>query len=513
MMTRLGMQAFAAALVLSLACGGGSSHSTPPAQPPPQQPQQPPPQPQAPAAVPFGTQGPWAVANTVYGWDDGIEEPTVVAMTTDEAQDRWVATPRALYLLRPGDKRFTRFDETAGLHLGDVTGRTPGPVGWAKYCDGRPIASDAPCNTLMLWGGASAEGIRSLVGGAPGEVFVGYAGAHTDGTVCKDQDDPTGDAGYDYCDPLRHSGKIDHVRLNADGTLEVHRFDLLSNLIGGKYWHDRYMNRLVYDHFVHPGTLYSGSEHGVTILFPDRWRAPRPDEWFDLAYSEYMGDHLHAQVCRNTDGRPCQGEGAGQRMGDWLGLAIDDQGRLWHAGKWSAGRITWNSDPHTWVDRNGAAFDAAFGDPYAPGGVGTPPVFEVAEEGHEARMTGAAWCSDGRTWFTTKGAEDGPSAARGDAVAVWDGRRFQYFTGPAVGIPEAGVRDVACLPDGRLVFAGFTTGLSVYDPVSRTSTPIRAWGGLIPSDGIRSIEVDRMVNPPTLHVATDAGAAALRQLP
>jgi hypothetical protein len=509
MMTRLWMLAFAAALALSLACGGGSSPSTGSVQAPPQQPGQP----QAPARVQFGTQGPWPVANAVYGAGDGIQETSVVAMTTDEAQDRWVATPRALYVLRPGDTRFTRLDETAGLHLGDVTGRAPGPVGWAKYCDMRPIAPDASCNGQLVWGGATAEGIRSLVGGAPGEVFVGYAGAHTDGTVCKDRDDPTGDGGYDYCDPLRHSGKIDRVKLNADGTVEVTRFDLVSNLMGAKYWHDRYINRLAYDHFVHPGTLYSGSEHGVTILFPDRYRAPRPDEWFDLAYSEYMGDHLHAQVCRNSDGSPCQGEGAGQRMGDWLGLAIDDQGRLWHAGKWTAGRITWSSDPHTWVDRNGAAFDASFGDPYAPGGVGTAPVFEVAEEGHEARLTGVAWCKDGRAWFTTKGPEDGPSATRGDAVAAWDGKRVEYFTGPAVGIPEARVRDVACLPDGRLVFAGFTTGLSVYDPASRTSKTIRAQGGLIPSDDVLSLEVDRMVDPPTLHVATASGAAALRQLP
>jgi len=503
--------ALAAAVALSLACGGGAKSSAAGQAPTP--PTQPAAGPPGPASVQFGTPGPWPAANATYGAKDGLEEPMVVAMTTDEAQDRWVATPRALYLLRPGDARFTRFDETAGLHLGDVTGRAPGPVGWAKYCDMRPIASDAPCNGQLIWGGATGEGIRSLVGGAPGEVFVGYAGAHTDNVVCKDKDDPTGAAGYDYCDPLRHSGKIDRVKLNADGTIQVTRFDLLSNLTGAKYWHDRYINRLAYDHFVHPGTLYSGSEHGVTLLFPDRWRAPRSDEWFDLAYSEYMGDHLHAQVCRNADGTPCRGEEAGQRIGDWLGLAIDDQGRLWHAGKWTAGRITWTSDPHTWVDRNGAAFDAAFGDPYVPGGAGTPPVFEVASEGHEPRLTGVAWCKDGTTWFTTKGPEDGPSAARGDAVAVWDGKAFAYFTGPAVGIPESRVRDVACLPDGRLVFAGFTTGLSVFDPAARASTPIRAQGGLIPSDNVQSIEVDRMVDPPTLHVATDAGAAALRQLP
>ena len=149
--------------------------------------------------------------------------------------------------------------------------------------------------------------------------------------------------GYDYCDPLRHSGKVDRVRLNADGTLAVVRFDLLSNQYGAKYWHDRTISRLAYDHFVHPGTLYTGANHGVSILFPAKYREPRPGEWFDFAYSEYMGDHHHARVCYHEVCGP-DGESASMRVGDWLGLAIDGEGRLWHAGKWTAGRITWVDD-------------------------------------------------------------------------------------------------------------------------------------------------------------------------
>lgn len=463
--------------------------------------------------IPFGTPGPWPVANVTYGAADGILETPIVAMTTDEAQNRWVATPHALYLLRPGETRFTRFDETNGLHLGLITGRSPGPVGWAKYCDMRLIPDDAPCNGTLIWGGATLEGLKTLVGGGPNEVFVGYGGTHTEPRpLCPD--DP-GWADYDWCDPLRHSGKIDWVRLRPDGTLNVVRFDLLSNRMGAKYWHDRIMDRLAYDHFVHPRTLYSSSEHGITILFPDRYREPNPGEWFDIAASEYMGDHLHARVCRFDPPAPCPANSeAGQRMGDWFGLAIDDQGRLWHAGKWTAGRITSDPDPGDWVARNGAAFDAAFGDPYYGPGNGSPPVFEVAAEGHEVHMTGVAVCPDGRVWFSTSGVEDGPSHDRGDVLAVWDGKAtFQYFTGPDVGLPESSARDVACLPDGRVVVAGFTSGLSIYDPANGTSTPIRASSGLIPSDAIRQIEVDRMVNPPTLHVATEAGAAALRVLP
>jgi hypothetical protein len=251
----------------------------------------------------------------------------------------------------------------------------------------------------------------------------------------------------------------------------------------------------------------------VTLLFPDRYREPKPGEWFDAAYSEYMGDHLHARVCRFDPPAPCPDSEAGQRMGDWRGLAIDAEGRLWHAGKWTAGRITWTADPHVWVFRNGAAFDAAFGDPYDGPGTGNPPVFEVAAEGHEPRMTGVAVCPDGKAWFTSQGAEDGPAQARGDVLASWDGKGFRYFTGGDIGLPEARARDVACLPDGRVVVAGFTTGLVIYDPAKGTSVAVRASSGLLPSDAIRMIEVDRQLGPPTLLVSTDGGAAALRVLP
>ncbi len=456
--------------------------------------------------------GPWPVANAAYGSADGIQEMPVVAVTTDEGQNRWVATTRALYLLRPGEKRFTRLDETNGLHLGMMTGTSSGAPAWAKYCDNAPIAADAPCAGTVTWGGAALNGIVSLAGGGENEVFVGYGGTHTVPSVlCPD--DP-GHLGYDWCDPYAHTGKIDWVRLKPDGSLEVVRFDLVSNQMGGKFWHDRLMYRLAFDHFVHKRTLYSASEHGITILFPDRYRAPTPGEWFDAAYSTYMGDHLHARVCRFDPPAPCPANTEdGQRMGDWQGLAIDATGSLWHAGKWTAGRITWAPEPHAWVFRNGAAFDVAFGDPYSGPGTGNPPVFEVAAEGHEPRMTGVAVCPDGRVWFSSQGPEDGPAASSGHVLAAWDGKGFTYFTGPQVGIPESRLRDVACLPDGRVVIAGFTTGLSIFDPTKKTSSAIRASSGLIPSDSIRQIEVDRLVSPPTLQVATDGGAAMLRVLP
>jgi hypothetical protein len=200
-------------------------------------------------------------------------------------------------------------------------------------------------------------------------------------------------------------------------------------------------------------------------------------------------------------------------MGDWLGLDIDAEGRLWHAGKWTAGRITWVSDPLLWHTRGGASFDAAFGDPYLGPGTGNEPVFEVAQEGDPVHLTAVSVCPDGRVWFASRGASSGPAQAAGLAVAVWDRTRFRTYTPGQLGLGEAEVRDLVCLPDGRVVLAGFTTGLSVFDPATGRSTPIRASGGLIPSDRVLQLEVDRMPVPPTLHVATSGGAAALRVLP
>lgn len=451
-----------------------------------------------------------AVCNATYGLAEGILETPVVAITTDEAQNQWVATMYALYLLRPGDTTFRRLDELDGLHLGMITGRTPGPIGWAKYCDRAPVADDAPCSGMVQWGGAALQGITSLAGGRANEVFVGYGGTHTDPLPPRASDGQPlcPDAGWaeiNWCDPYAHSGKIDWVRLQPDGTLEIDRFDLHNSGQGGDYWLDRLIYRLAYDHSVHPPTLYAATEHGVAIVYPDKFRDPLPGEDFTVAADEYMGDHIHAAVAQST---------SNPRTGDWRALAIDAQGRAWHAGRWTAGRITWVSDPIWWKWRD-APFDVTFGDPYVGPGDGIPPVFEVAAEAREPRLTGVAVCPDGSVWFSSEGPEDGPARDRGDVLASWDdiSWTFRYFTGPQIGLSESSARDVACLPDGRVVVAGFTSGVSIYDPATGTSTPIRASSGLIPSDAVRRIEVDGRVDPPTLLVATDAGAAAIRVLP
>ncbi|HEX9603490.1 MAG TPA: WD40 repeat domain-containing protein, partial [Myxococcales bacterium] len=55
----------------------------------------------------FGGPGPWPVHDVTYGLNDGILETPIVGMSTDESQNLWVATHQALYLLRPGQSKFT----------------------------------------------------------------------------------------------------------------------------------------------------------------------------------------------------------------------------------------------------------------------------------------------------------------------------------------------------------------------------------------------------------------------
>lgn len=425
--------------------------------------------------------GPWPQANVQLASSDGIAEGPVVGFSTDETQNRWLATRDALYLMRPGDARFRRYASRDGLHLDD------NPV---KYCD-----TWAPDHACPIYGGA-VGGITEITGGGPNEVFVGYAG-NDSGT-------------QEYDDPNRHTGKLDRVRLNGDGTLTVDRIDFVSG-VSVQFWHDRTVERLVYDHFLHPHELYVGTNHGVTRLQPDRYRAPRPGEWFNDVNKEYMADHLHPHVCYHA---PCVDD-SNQRLGDWRGLALAPDGDLWVAGKWTAGKIRWSGSNVDWYSRPGAqAFALAFGDPY-PQQTSTPgfvnePVFRVPQEGDTVSLSAVAVATDGRVWFAS-----GPLSSTDTAwgVAVWDGHVFHPVDPQAeLGLSEAAVRDVVALPDGRLVFAAPSTGLVVYDPSTRRHAALRG-RAYLPDDRVLRLDLDLRVQPFALHVSTAGGGAVLRSLP
>ena len=439
----------------------------------------------------FGGPGPWPVEDRTYTSADGLLESPVVGASTDEAQNLWVATHGALYLLAPGASRFRRFDAADGLHL-------PGNPAW--YDDSSLGGGD---RSPRIAGEAAQPGILSLAGGRGGEVFVGYAGVEEDSCeAC------TGD----WADPYRHSGKIDRVRLRPDGTLEVTRLDLVANNHGAQYWHDRTVYRMLYDHRVHPGELYAGTNHGVALLRPDQHREPLPGEWFDTVNQEWMADHLHARVCFHA---PCSAGTGNQRMGEWRGLALTKEGLLWTAGRWTAGAIRWEAELRRWYMRPGdEAFVYAFGDPYpaSPNDTGfvNEPVFQVPQEGDAVNLTAVTVSPDGKAWFSS-----GPSYGTGvDAVeyglASWDGTRFSGVDPVKdLGAPSRNVRDLLALPDGRLAVALPGAGLLLWHPDTGSRTWLRAGSGL-PDDAVTRLELDDRVEPWALYVSTAHGVTVLR---
>jgi hypothetical protein len=441
--------------------------------------------------IQFGGPGPWPIANTTYGLAQGILETPVVGTSTDETQNLWAATHDALYLLKPGEARFRRYSAVDGLHL------QSNPV---VYCDRYFGGGDRACPIL---GAAMSPGISEIVGGGSNEVFVGYYG-NDEGSA-------------DWFDANRHTGKMDRVRLNADGSLRVDRFDLLLVGAGAQYWHDRTVYRMVFDHFIHRHELYVGTNHGVDRLKPDLFRYPRPDEWFDTVNREWMGDHLHPVVCYHAT---CASDPTNQRMGDWFGLAISPDGNLWVAGRWTAGKIVWVDDIPSWVFRSGEqTFAAAFGDPYrrpvpadAPGFF-NEPVFRPPQEGDPVSLSAVSVAPDGRVWFASGPLWESPPLDVPYGVAVWDGRLFRVYDPIAeLGMGERNVRDLIALPDGRILLAGPTTGLLLWNPATGSRQQLRAPSWL-PDDRVHRIELDTMVNPPALHVSTETGATVIRRLP
>ena len=427
----------------------------------------------------------------------------MVGVSTDENQNLWVATNAALYLLRPGDKTFTRFDGHSGLHL-------PGfPI---PKCDDSAGLLD-PCPS----GEAAPPGISEIVGGGAGdgylgEVFVGYWAFHdwtlTDGTEQ---------------DPWRHSGKLDRVRLKTDKSgnpsLEVIRFDMVSNNTV-QYWHNKSVMRMVYDHFIHPHELYVGCDHGVDKISPDKWHPPVGPWFLSLDNQQsWMSDHLHPQACLHQH---CDAPGPmTQMLADWRGLAIAADGDLWVGGRYAAGKIVYIAENTEWWKTprtlNGpTVFQPSYGDFYDGNCSGNRPVFCPPLEGDPVNISAVAVTKDGKVWFASGTLFNEPKDVPYGIASVENPGTHDKITyyDPIrdVGLSDSDVRDLLALPDGRLVVAGLHSGLVIWDPVTGAKTSIRA-GKDIPSDRVLRIQLDTMVDPPALLVATQGGAAVIRVLP
>ncbi|HUJ27567.1 MAG TPA: WD40 repeat domain-containing protein [Myxococcales bacterium] len=485
--------------------------------------------------VQFGGPGPWPMSNVTYGGAQGIGETDVVGMSTDEAQNLWVATRSALYVMRPGDTKFTRFDGNTGspdvpnqhgealTYVGNRLHLASNPV---TYCDNSfsnpSNLQPPPDEACPITGAADAAGISEIAGGGPNEVFVGYYGSD-----CSDSDPrcPSDWASKEgtWADPYRHSGQIDRVRLQPDGSIEVVRFNMVStdNVM---FWHNRTVERLIYDHFIHPHELYAGTNHGVDKFTPDNWH--QPTGWFASAANndQWMSDHLHAQVCYHAT---CVDD-SNQRLGDWRGLAIATNGDLWTAGRWAAGEIRWVADNSIWwttprADDRKNAFEEAFGDGYLGGCSGNRPVFCPPQEGDYVNLTAVAVTRDAsgqdQVWFSSGIIYNDPTdvnygVARFLANPGPGQQKWTYYDPVRdIGMAEANVRDMIALPDGRLVLAGPNTGLVVWTPGAGPGKPMRASNGYLPDDNVHRLELDAMVTPPALHVSTNNGATTIRVFP
>jgi len=457
----------------------------------------------------FDTPGPFPIANVTYGARDGILESPVVGVSSDEpvkntdgtiSQNLWVATNTALYVLRPGDKKFTRFDGNDGLHLpGFPAAECDDSAGVLRPC---PNGSGFPPGISEIVGGGAGEGYI-------GEVFVGYWGFHT-----WDADDGT------EADPWRHSGKLDRVRLKADASgklsIEVIRFDMASNNTV-QFWHNKSVLKMVYDHFIHPHELYVGTDHGITKFSPDKWKPndPPPNSWFLLENNSqvWRSDHLHPRACFH---RHCTDD-SGLRLGGFRGLAVDENGDLWVAGRYAASKIRYVADNSEWWKTprsdGSIANDPSFGDPYDGNCSGNRPIFCVPQEGDFVNLSAVTVAKDGAVWFSSGVVSNQPGDVN-YGVARWQPHKAFVYYDPVrdIGMAEANVRDMLALPDGRLVLAGPDSGLTFWDPATGLHTTMRGGDG-IPDDHVMRIQLDTMIDPPALYVATRTGATVLRTLP
>ena len=415
-------------------------------------------------AGPFPT-----AALTIYGSAQGLLEAPISA-SIDEAENLWVVSDKALYLLPPGARAFRRYTAQDGLHVG-------------------PGYTEPPDFTLVE-------------GGARNECFVGYYARDTNASMFKDA--------HMYTDPWAHMGKMDQVLLQADGTLRVNRYDL-RNSNDGHYFETRTVMSMVYDHFQHPGNLYVGSNHGVTRIIPSRYFPPRhlqDDPFNTLDERQWYADHVHPWVCM---GGPCQPVGGPpSTFGDWFGLTLADDGRLWMGGLTNAGAIHFRESLDEWVQswQPHNPFDPAFGDPYP----GSSPVFDPPREGDPVNIRAVAVTPDGTAWFASGEVESWRGPTYGLAAWSGPGTPFVHVDPMSLGAVEYNILEMQALHDGRLVLGFPSSGLLVWHPGDRKGHRLTMRDGL-PGEQIRRMAQDKMHDPPILLVPTDGGLAMFRDVP
>jgi hypothetical protein len=400
---------------------------------------------------------------TIYGSAQGLMEAPISA-SVDEGENLWVVTQSALYLLAPGARVFRRYTARDGLHYG------------AGY-------TEPPDITLVE-------------AGAPGECFVGYYARDTNAKMFKDA--------HMWTDPWAHMGKMDQVLLQRDGSLKVNRYDL-RNSNDGHYFETRTIMSMVYDHFQHPGNLYVGSNHGISRIIPSKYYPPPhldTDPFNTWDERQWYADHVHPVVCI---GAPCTGDPSKDfiTFGDWFGLSLGPDGRLWMGGLTSGGAIGFREKLDDWVQSWQPV------NPFVPA-FELPPVFVPPGFGDPVNIRGVAVTPDGVAWFVSGEVENWRGPTYG--IAAYDGKRFSYFDPMKLGAIDYNILEVQALPDGRLVFGFPGSGLLVWEPGDPKGHRITQREGL-PGERIGRMSQDMLHDPPLLLVPTDGGLALFRNLP
>lgn len=233
----------------------------------------------------------------------------IYGVTADQGGNLWVAGGEAgLFLLRPGDTRFSQLGLTDGLH----------PYGY--LADGGP-STTAPYLKVI-----------SVAGGPAGTVFVGYAGI---GGEAGGKPAPAGTLGcednYDGPNPdpaIYKSGDADKVTLTATG-IAVDHYDISSGAgivpaepRGREKLCD--VHRIVYD--ARTASVWFGGNHG--FAWGDPAHGSAPDCNGGLACSGVV-EHAHPGI--NGWKEETKQHEVFLTGGYW-GVAVDQNSDVWFGG-------------------------------------------------------------------------------------------------------------------------------------------------------------------------------------
>ena len=406
-----------ALLCVLSACSGSDSSSPaasdqqPSTSPPPGTSSNPPTTNPPPAA---GGAGPWPTADlTVYASAQSLTG-TVIDAGPDDAQNIWVVTPDALYVLRPGQTAFRRYTTAEGLHVQTFTDPGTGQV--------------------------TVSNITAMAGGRGNEVFVGYRGYESE--IPPPAPPPCCVPNADFSDPRWHLGQADKVTLNADGTIAVRRYEFLCD-ISFNCWEERSVRRMVFGHSgTAAGHLFIGFDHGVTHVVNDTW-----------------GDHIHVEThWHYPDGSMVT------KQGEQYGLAIFPNGDLLTASEYGVGREAWDADPKAWALGRFVWALTTYG-PAEPYNSGEHSLDVPAE--YREKNRGAAITPDGTSWWvsTTTGLSSYSSG---------DFSNTAHYTSVA-GLPATGLVDIAADPDGTLWIVDSGGRLLRFNP---SNLSVQVWPGV-----------------------------------